>query len=65
MSEPKLTRRQWEARGGTVVDIEQVVRHQVQNSSESLLRGYHAASSQIGMRGALHKLLERAVGDGS
>ncbi len=35
------------------------------SATEALLRGYAAASSEIGIRGALQKLLERAGGDGS
>ncbi|MGE4608332.1 MAG: hypothetical protein AAEJ52_16450 [Myxococcota bacterium] len=35
------------------------------SATEALLRGYAAASSEIGIRGALQKLLERAVRNGS
>jgi len=35
------------------------------SATEALLRGYAAASGEIGIRGALQKLLERAVGSGS
>jgi hypothetical protein len=35
------------------------------SATEALLRGYAATSGEIGIRGALQKLLERAVGDGS
>lgn len=35
------------------------------SATEALLRRYAATSSEIGIRGALQKLLERAVGDGS
>ncbi len=35
------------------------------SATEALLRGYAAASGEIGIRGALQKLLERAIGSGS
>jgi len=35
------------------------------SATEALLRGYAATSGELGIRGALQKLLERAVGNGS